>query len=137
MPGPLALCRALVMAALLSGCPAPESPATRAPAKSFFVGVTLPIAIESLVREQNFDRPLHAALKELALGEVTGGGTQLGPPKADGTHDVLWAALDVDLVDFERGLPALRVELKKLQAPPGTLLQYQGKDGRQIKELLW
>jgi hypothetical protein len=124
---------------LLAACaPAePEPGAGEESDASLFVLVQIPESIEPLERGSKYEDPLNAALQAQGLGEVTGGGTQLGPPKADGSSEVTSVDIDVDLVDAERGLPALRSELKKLNPPKGTELSYENADGEVIEELLW
>ena len=102
-----------------------------------FVVVHIPESILPEERGSKYEDPLNDALQTQGLGEVSGGGTLLGPPKADGSSEVAAVDIDVDLVDAERGLPALRAELKKLNPPQGTELSYEGPDGLAIKEPLW
>lgn len=125
---------------LLAACTPAEpdgAQADEASGTELFVMVQIPESIEPLERGSKYEDPLNAALQAQGLGEVTGGGTQLGPPKADGSSEITSVDIDVDLVDAERGLPALRAELKKLNPPKGTELTYEGKDGEVIKEVLW
>lgn len=77
------------------------------------------------------------ALQAQQLGEVSGGGTQLGPSEADGSQAPVAVDIDVDLVDAELGLPAFRAALKKLLPPEGTELSYEGEGGIHIQEPLW
>ena len=102
-----------------------------------FVVVQIPESILPEERGSKYEDPLHAALQAQGLGEVSGGGTLLGSPKADGSSEVASVDIDVDLVDAERGLPVLRAELKKLNPPEGTELSYEGPDGQPVKEPLW
>jgi hypothetical protein len=123
----------LLITMILGACAAPEN----APADTgFFVVVHIPEALVPLERGAKYEDPLGDALKARGLGEVSGGGTQLGPRKADGTHDVISIDVDVDLVDAVHGLPALREELLKLHPPPGTRLSYTGTSGAHVQEPL-
>jgi hypothetical protein len=87
-------------------------------------------------RGERYEDPLDFRLKATGHGEVTGGGTQMGPENADGTSEIAWVGVDVDLVDAEASLAALREELKKLKAPKGTILEYS-RNGERVEERLW
>ncbi len=86
-------------------------------------------------RGAKYETPLDTALKKEGVGEVSGGGTQLSAPDANGRKSIEWVGLDVDLSDFEKGMPILKRELLRLGAPPTTVLQYT-RGGRQIEEPL-
>jgi hypothetical protein len=101
-----------------------------------FVVVHIPVSIEPMERGSKYEDPLDAALRAQGLGEVSGGGTLLGAPRPDGSSEVESVDIDVDLVDAERGLPALRAELKKLNPPQGTELSYEDAAGKPVKEIL-
>lgn len=126
----VSLVAALSGCAPLGGCAAPETP----PPPGLFVVVHIPQGLNPLERTAMYEEPLGQALEARGLGDVSGGGSQMGPPKADGTHDLISVDIDVDLRDAARGLPALRKELRKLHPPPGTQLSYTGPDGSLVKE---
>jgi hypothetical protein len=69
-------------------------------------------------REKKCGDPLDASLKSAGLGEVTGGGSQMSAPDAEGHRTIVWIGLDVELADLDRGLPFLKKELARLGAPP-------------------
>lgn len=125
---------ALLSLLMLGACSARETPAP--PDASLFVAVRIPEALTPLERGAKYEDPLHEALQSQGLGEVSGGGTRLGSPDADGRQDIEAVDIDVELVDADRGLPALRAELKKLNAPGGTALSYE-REGRHFEEPLW
>ncbi len=89
-----------------------------------FVFVKLPESIEPLERGRKYEDPLSAALERDNVGEITGGGSQLGELQPDGTRTIEWVGIDVELTDATRGLATLRAELKRLGAPPGTVMEY-------------
>jgi hypothetical protein len=93
-------------------------------AQPLFVYIKLPGNIQPLERGQ-FEDPLADALETSGLGEVTGGGSQLDDPGPDGRPRVAFAGIDVDLFDVELGVALLVRELRRLNAPPGTVLLYQ------------
>ena len=110
-------------------------PSERAPDEPQLVQVWIPEQIQPLDRGAKYEDPLDAALKKEAVGEVNGGDTQLSAPDADGKRNIEWVGLDVDLSDFERGMPILKRELSRLGAPPGTILEYS-RNGRKMEERL-
>jgi hypothetical protein len=116
----------------MTGCAAPESP----PPTGLFVVVHIPQGLNPLERSARYEEPIGRALQARGLGDVSGGGSQMGPPKADGTHDLISVDIDVDLTDGARGLAALRAELRKLHPPPGTQLSYTGADGSPVNETI-
>ena len=151
--------RALGIGLLLVGCafagcsrrvapspPAPEAarPAT-APASApsappaaddaHFVYVKLPEAIGPEVRSAKYEDPLNESLEAAQLGEVTGGGTQLGARRADGTRGIEFCGVDVELTDLDRGRALLRKRLGELGAPRGTELQFDRGDTARVDRL--
>ena len=108
-------------------------PSEPAPGKAQFVFVRIPEQIQPLDRGTKYEDPLDAALKKEGVGEVTGEGTQLSAPDADGKKTIEWVGVDVDLSDFERGMPILKRELLRLGAPAGTVLEYT-RDGKKVED---
>lgn len=90
-----------------------------------FVYVRIPAPIMPLERGERFEDPLDAALRKADLGEVTGGGTGLSEPDAQGRHGIEYCGIDVDLYDPVKGIPFLRAELARLAVPRGTVLEYE------------
>jgi hypothetical protein len=105
-------------------------------AEGLFVFVRIPEAIMPIERGKKYEDPLDASLKATGHGEVTGGGTQMGAKKPDGTSEIEWVGVDVELVDADASLVVLRNELKILKAPKGTSLEYY-RNGQQVEEKLW
>jgi len=95
----------------------------------------IPEQIQPLERGAKYEDPLDTALKKEGVGGVSGGGTQLSAPDANGKKHIEWVGVDVDLSDFERGMPILNRELLRLGAPPNTILQYS-RNGQKMKERL-
>jgi len=125
---------AIVVALLMACTKSPEAIDSTAEA-GMFVDVQIPEPLMPLERSEKYETPLNETLARLRLGEITGGGTQLGHAKPDGTQDILYVALDVNLSDAG-GLPVLRSELKRLGAPRGTTLHYEA-GGKMVTEPLW
>ena len=124
---------ALLLSLLMACSPPPPS---GEPASGLFVVVRIPESLSPLERGAKYEDPLHAELRRRGVGEVSGGGTGLGPASEDGRREIQSVDIDVELIDAERGLPTLRAALKELDAPPGTGLSYE-RDGRRIDEPLW
>ena len=64
----------------------------------FFFHVRIPESIGPLVRGDRYEDPLQKALSAEGLGEVTGGGSQLGEGDS-----IAYCGLDVVVTDRERG----------------------------------
>ena len=59
----------------------------------------------------------------------------MSAPDADGKKSIEWVGLDVDLSDFQKGMPILKRELLRLGAPPATVLEYT-RDGKEMEARL-
>jgi len=125
----------VALLALLLGCARPQEAIDSPVDAGLFVDVQIPEPLTPLERGEKYETPLNETLARLHLGEITGGGTQLGHAKPDGTHDIQYVVLDINLSDAG-GLPVLRAELKRLGAPRGTTLHYEA-EGKRIAEPLW
>ncbi|CAN5658992.1 hypothetical protein BH10PSE18_BH10PSE18_36730 [soil metagenome] len=88
--------------------------------KTVFVFVKIPESVSPVERGRKYEDPLDKVLRVAKLGEVTGGGSQLGP---DGR--VSWVGVDVELFDVETGIPFVKQALLKLGAPKDTTLTYE------------
>ncbi len=84
----------------------------------FFFYVRIPESIGPLVRGDRYEDPLQEALSSAGLGEVTGGGSQLGEGDS-----IAYCGLDVVVTDRERGLTIIRETLQGLGAPPSTVIE--------------
>jgi len=93
-----------------------------------FVFIKILDSVMPIERGEKYEDPLDEALKSAGLGEVTGGGSQLGSPKPDGSASIAWVGVDVELTDIEHGVPFLVAELKKLGAPKGSTIEYSVGD---------
>ncbi len=98
-----------------------------------FVFVQIPESIMPLDRGKKYEDPFNAALKAANLGEVTGGGSQLGECRKDGTRGIDWVGIDVEVKDLERGIPFIKSELVRLGAPATTVLEFN-RAGIKVKE---
>jgi hypothetical protein len=110
-------------------------PSETAPVEPQLVLVRIPEQLQPLDRGAKYEDPLDAVLKKEAVGDVNGGDMQLSAPDAGGKKSIQWVEVDVDLSDFERGMPILKRELLRLGAPPGTILEYS-RNGQEMEERL-
>ena len=115
----------------LVGC----RPSGTPPTEPQLVLVRIPEQLQPVDRGARYEGPLDAALKKETVGEVNGGSTELSAPDADGKKSIEWVGIDVDLSDFERGMPILKRELLRLGAPAGTILEYS-RNGQKLEERL-
>jgi len=89
-----------------------------------FIYVKIPGDIQPIARGERFEDPLEAALRAAALGEVSGGGSQMDDPYPDGSPRVEFCGIDVEVVDRDQARRLLRQKLIELGAPSGTELHY-------------
>jgi hypothetical protein len=84
----------------------------------FFFYIRIPASVGPLDRGDLYEDPLQDALSEADLGEITGGGSQLG----DG-NSIAYCGLDVVVTDRDRGLALIRETMQRLGAPPDTVIE--------------
>lgn len=83
-----------------------------------FFYVRIPGDIQPLDRGDRYEDPLQAALDGEDLGEVTGGGSQMGEGKS-----VAFCGLDVEVHDRDKGLALIRSVMRRLGAPSTTVIE--------------
>jgi hypothetical protein len=83
-----------------------------------FFYVRIPEDVQPIERGERYEDPLQAALDAEDLGEVTGGGSQLGEGKS-----VAFCGLDVEVYDRDKGLTLIRSVMRRLGAPPDTIIE--------------
>ena len=91
-----------------------------------FFYIKIPGNIQPLERGDLFEDPLIQSLEAAGLGEVTGGGSQLA--KGGGVE---YCGIDVEVNDRERGLALILSEMRRLNAPQGTLVEEYVPEPRQ------
>lgn len=101
----------------------PESAVNEA--NPLFVYIKLPVDLQPLERGELFEDPLQEALEREKAGAVTGGGSLLSDLDENGQRHIKFCGIDVDLYEPAKGLALLRSELRRLEAPPGTMLLYE------------
>ena len=83
-----------------------------------FFYVRIPEDVQPLERGERYEDPLQAALNLEELGEVTGGGSQMGEGK-----NIAFCGLDVEVWDRDKGLALIRSVMKRLNAPSDTVIE--------------
>ena len=104
--------------------------------ETHFVYIKIPGELGPIARGERFEDPIQESLDSQALGEISGGGSQLGEERSDGTLAIEFCGLDVELRDLERGRALLRTRLIELGAPEGTELHYTVGDTKLQDELV-
>jgi len=84
----------------------------------FFFYVRIPESIGPLDRGDRYEDPLQKALSGAELGEITGGGSQMGEGDS-----IAYCGLDVVVTDRDRGLAVIRETMQRLDAPLGTVIE--------------
>lgn len=88
-----------------------------------FVYVRIPGNIQPVERFEIEDA-IEPVLAQARLGEVSGGGSQLGDVQPDGSRPIEFCGIDIDTTDRDEALRVLRMLLPELGLPAGTQLQY-------------
>lgn len=88
-----------------------------------FIYVKIPGHIEPIERGEFEDR-IEPLLRQSNLGEISGGGSQLGDARPDGTRPIEFCGIDIDTTDRNAALELLRSLLPTLEVPAGTELHY-------------
>ena len=83
-----------------------------------FFYVRIPEDVQPIERGERYEDPLQAALNAEDLGEVTGGGSQMGEEKS-----IAFCGLDVEVRDRDKGLALLRSVMRRLNAPSDTIIE--------------
>ncbi len=83
-----------------------------------FFYVRIPEDIGPLDRGDRYEDPLQEALTVAGVGEVTGGGSQLGEGKS-----VEYCGIDIVATDRVRALALIRDTMQRLGAPSSTVIE--------------
>jgi len=84
----------------------------------FFFYVRIPEGLKPVARGDRYEDPLQDALAAEGIGEVTGGGSQLG----EGTS-IEYCGIDVIVREHARGLELIRSVMRRLGAPRTTVIE--------------
>jgi hypothetical protein len=85
--------------------------------ESYFIVARIAEHIEPINRGDRYEDPLDAALRELTLGEVVGGGTEFSEDEG-----VKFGDIEIEVVNLDRGIEACLRVLDQLGAPAGSFL---------------
>jgi hypothetical protein len=99
-----------------------------------FVYLKIPGDIQPMDRGEWFEDRIEPALAQAGLGTVSGGGSSLSDPRADGSRVIEYCGVDIDVTELEPALVLLRELLPKLPITPGTELQYT-RDGAMFRDI--
>lgn len=83
-----------------------------------FLYVLIPGDIHPFERGDRFEDPLQESLSASGLGEVTGGGSQMGEG-----NTIEFCGIDVVVYNLDRGIQHLKEELSRLGAPFETVIE--------------
>jgi len=84
----------------------------------YFFYIRVPGDVGPLERGHRYEEPLQQTLSAEDIGEVTGGGSQMGEGKS-----IAFCGLDVVVRDRERGLALIRAVMRRLNAPSDTVIE--------------
>ncbi len=110
-----------------------KSKPTRKPIEGY---AKLNMRLGPVARGQLFEEPLIRALAESGLGAVTGGGSNVGQAGAEGGEalEVLWCAIDVQMVDAERSAQVICDCLNRRGAANGSQLEFYVENERYVAD---
>lgn len=89
-----------------------------------FVYVVLPEDIEPDERNGRYEATLDAELQLIGIGFVSGGGTALSEPNANGDRTTEYCGVDVEAYDVDAVRRVLREHLPELGCVAGTQIQF-------------
>lgn len=110
------------------GAEQPNTPLPPALDREKFIYVKLPESLGPIDRGSKYEDPLDQRLRAAGIGEVSGGGSQLGDKNPDGSRDIKFCGVDVDVTDLGQALELLRDTLPLLGAADGTELHYTWRE---------
>jgi hypothetical protein len=100
-----------------------------------FVYVKIKDSVGPLGRGDKYEDELQELLTDRGLGEITGGGSQLGDDNPDGTPTIAFCGVDIDAPDRDAVVAFLREWLPGLGAPEGTEIHYTSSGAKLQDEL--
>ena len=71
-------------------------------------------------RGSKYEDPLWDVLERAQIGQIVGGGTMLNEDKS-----IAFVNIDLQLINLDTALQAVRLKLRELGAPPGSVLEYE------------
>jgi len=95
-----------------------------------FVYVKIQDSVGPLDRGDKYGDDLQELLTDDGVGEITGGGSQLGDNNPDGTPTIAFCGIDIDAADRDAVVALLRERLPSLGAPEGTEIHYTARGAK-------
>lgn len=71
-------------------------------------------------RGSKYEDPLWDLLERDQIGQIVGGGTMLNEDKS-----IAFVNIDLQLINLDTALQTVRLKLRELGAPPGSVLEYE------------
>jgi hypothetical protein len=100
---------------------APPHPPTPMPARTLFMAYAK--ILDNVMpdeRGSKYEEPLWDLLERDQIGQIVGGGTMLNEDKS-----IAFVNIDLQLINLDTALQAVRLKLRELGAPPGSVLEYE------------
>ena len=86
--------------------------------------IRIPAPLEPEDRVKRFDDPLEDTFEWTGVGVIVGGRTMRADAEDVENQGVLFCGIDVELYDLVRGVAEICTDLRRLEAPPGTALEF-------------
>jgi hypothetical protein len=93
-------------------------------AHSLFVYVKIPVVRDSIDQVHGREDAIDQILKEKGIGSVLGWGDSLGDTQPDGSRDVAFTRIDINVTDLAAARAILQAALAALGSPTGTEIHY-------------
>lgn len=105
-----------------------DSPTRPAPTPSFaqstFVYIKIPVVKDPANPPPSWEDAIDQILKEQRIGSVLGWGDSLGDAQPDGSREVAFIRIDVNVADLAPARALLQTALAALGLPTGTEMHY-------------
>lgn len=95
-----------------------------------FLYLKIPMAKSPADHTHEIEDKVDQLLRDGGLGAVAGWGDSLGDVLADGTRQVAFARIDVDVTDLPAALALLQANLASFGAPSGTEIHWTDQQQR-------
>ena len=103
--------------------------------ETHLIYVKIPEQLTPFERGEKYEDPLGEILENKALGFVSGGGTMLSAPDEKGQREIEFCGVDVEVYELENGIKFLKEELKRLNVPKGTILEFEANGQQKTVEI--
>lgn len=93
------------------------------------IKIIIPESLGPLDRAEKYEDPLNNTLVTENLGKIISAGTYLSENvDHDGKREITNAVIEIDLNDFDKGIKKIIKNLKFIEAPSGTVIQFQDSE---------